>query len=290
MIHQTAVIEKGAKLADDVQVGAYAVIEKGVQLASGVKVGPRAHIKGDTLIGEDTFIGTGALIGEVPQIKGFKGPAGKIRVGRDNVIREYVTIHAGSSPEKITRLGDNNFLMGFSHLAHDCDIKNNVVVCNGALVAGHVEVQDNAFVSGYVTIHQFVRVGRLSMIGGLSRVNQDVPPFMMVVGDSRVWGINAVGLRRAGFAGKETAAIKKAFGLLYRKGRGVSAALDELEKSESPAVKELAQFIHDSKRGICGPKRGSFLERLFLDYPYFVRALLPNYNLAEHNKKFPSPF
>jgi len=272
MIHHTAIIDKNAVIEDGVSIGAYAVVEGKVRLDKGVKVLPYAHLTGETFIGENTTIGTGCVIGEAPQILGVREPVGKVYIGKNNIIREYVTINSSSVPDKSTALGNDNFLMAFSHVAHDCKITNNVVICNGALIAGHAEIQDKAFISGHVVVHQFVRIGRLAMIGGLSRVNQDVLPFMMAVGDSRVWGLNLVGLRRAAFKKEELADIKKAYNLIYRKGLSQKKALDAMKDLESESIKELIVFILASKRGICGPKKSTLFEKLFLDYPYFVRS------------------
>lgn len=284
MIHKTAVIDKEAILEKDVKVGPYAVIEKGVKLARGVCVSAHARLKGSTSIGEDTFIGTGALIGEIPQMIGVRENVGKVYIGKNNVIREYVTIHSSISPDKTTSIGDDNYLMGFSHIAHDCSLGNNIVICNGALLAGHVEVGDRAFISGNVVVHQFTRIGSLAMIGGLSRVNQDAPPFMTVVGDSRVWGINLVGLRRAQFNHKDINEIKKAFNVLYRSKLSIKSAVESLKKLNSEKVQELIDFILSSKRGISGPKRSTLLEKIFLDYPYFLRTKIPTYQLFLKNR------
>ena len=277
MIHPRAVIEKGVVLADDVSIGPYVYLESGVHLGKGVKVSAFAYLKADTYVGENTFIGSGSVIGEAPQILNAKNAKGKVYIGKGNIIREYVTINCSSSPDKATSLGDGNFLMACSHIAHDCKIANNVVICNGSLIAGHIEIGDKAFISGNVVIHQFVKIGRLAMVGGLSRVNQDVLPFMMVVGDSRVWGLNLVGLKRANFKKEDINQIRKAYKILYRKELSLKSALVELEKLDSPAVKEMIVFILSSRRGICGPKRSSLWEKLFLDYPYFARSKIPNY-------------
>ena len=291
MIHPKAVIEKNVVLGDDVSIGPYVYLENGVRLGKGVKVSAFAHLKANTYVGENTFIGSGSVIGEVPQILDAKDAKGKVYIGKGNVIREYVTINCSSSPDKATSLGDNNFLMACSHVAHDCKIANNVVICNGTLVAGHIEIGDNAFISGNVVIHQFVKIGRLAMIGGLSRVNQDVLPFMMVVGDSRVWGPNLVGLKRANFSREEINQIRKAYKILYRKEMSLKSALEELEKLDSPVVKEMIVSILSSQRGICGPKRSALWEKLFLDYPYFARSKIPTYesmpkfDLSKFNKE-----
>lgn len=285
MIHPTAIISKGVKIAEEVKIGPYAVIEEGVNLARGVAVSAFANIKGRVYIGENTFVGTGAIIGEVPQVLDLNQPAGGVHVGKNNIIREYVTVHSSMYPDKDTTLGDDNFLMAFSHVAHDCRIASRVVICNGALLAGHIEVAEGAFISGNVVIHQFVRIGRLAMIGGLARVNQDVPPFMMLVGDSRIWGLNAVGLRRAKFSRSDISDIKSAYNHLYRKDLPLKSALAKLEKIKSDKVKEMIVFILASSRGICGPKRSGLFEKIFLDYPYFMRSKIPAYSLFKRERK-----
>ncbi len=278
MIHPKAIVEKGVILGEDINIGPYAYIEKGVCLGKGVKISAFAHLKGNTRIGDNTFIGSGSVIGEVPQALGVEAPGGKVYIGKNNTIREYVTINCASSPDKATFLGDGNFLMACSHIAHDCKLANNIVVCNGALIAGHVEIGDKVFISGNSAVHQFVRIGRLAIVGGLSRVNQDILPFMMVVGDSRVWGLNLVGLKRADFKREEINQIRKAYKILYRKDLSLKSALAKLEKIESDKVKEMIVFILSSRRGICGPKRSTLWEKLFLDYPYLTRRKVPAYD------------
>ncbi|MCF7916846.1 MAG: acyl-ACP--UDP-N-acetylglucosamine O-acyltransferase [Candidatus Omnitrophica bacterium] len=277
-IDKTAIVDKKACLEEDVSIGPYAVVEAGVHLAKGVSIGPHAHLKGKTYIGEDTSIGTGAVVGEVPQMLGMRQTEGKLYIGKNNTIREYVTIHAATKANSATTIGDNNFLMGFSHVAHDCKLTNRVVVCNGSLLAGCAEVGEGSFISGSVVVHQFVRIGKLAMVGGLSRVNQDIPPFMMVVGDSRVWGINLVGLRRAKFKRDEIKKIKQAYKIIYRKGLSLKKALAELEAIDSAKAKEIYLFILSSKRGISGPKKNSFWGKIFLDYPYFIRSKIFTYD------------
>ncbi len=279
MIHPKALIDKEAALGNGVEVGAYAIIEKGVVLGKSVVVSPFAYIKANTSVGDDTFIGSGAVIGEAPQMIGITKASGRVYIGKNNIIREYVTINCSMSMDKSTTLGDNNFLMAFSHIAHDCKLANNIVVCNGSLIAGHVEIADKAFISGNVGVHQFVRIGKLAMVAGLSRVNQDVPPFMMVVGDSSVRGINSVGLKRADFTREDIRQVKEAHNFIYRKKLALNSALANLEQIESDKVKEIVVFILSSKRGICGSKRSSFFEKIFLDYPYFLRTKIPAYDL-----------
>jgi UDP-N-acetylglucosamine acyltransferase len=278
-IHPTAIIEKGAILEGEVEIEPYVIIEKDVRIGKKVRIGPFSHIKGNTEIRDNTFIGTGAVIGEVPQILRFKRNVGKVYIGKNNIIREYVTIHTSSAPDKITYIGDNNYLMGFAHIAHDCVLENDIIICNGSLLAGHVKVGSNAFISGNVVVHQFTRIGKLSMIAGLARVNQDVPPFMMVVGDSKVWGINLVGIKRAGLGADSLKDIKKAFNIIYRSRLPIKNAVEKLKNINSSEVKEIVEFILSSKRGICGPKRSTLKERIFLDYPYFLRNKIVTYDL-----------
>jgi len=272
-IHPSAVVDKKAILEDGVIIGPYAVVGSQVHLGKSVVVGAHAHIKGKTTIGEGTAIGSHAVIGELPQVVGLK-EAGGLRIGKNNVLREYVTVHTARDPQKETILGDNNFLMLFAHVGHDSIIHNNVIICPFTLLGGHVEVFDFAFISGSVAIHQFVRLGRAAMISGLSRVNQDVPPFMLLVGDSRIWGVNTVGAKRMGLKMQDLAALKFAHSALYREKLSVSNALEKINSHTSPLAKEIASFIETSERGICGPKVNSFWERIFIDYPYFARHRL----------------
>ncbi|MCP4652893.1 MAG: acyl-ACP--UDP-N-acetylglucosamine O-acyltransferase [Candidatus Omnitrophica bacterium] len=283
-IHPKAVVSKAAILEDGVSVGPYSVIDDGVTLGKNVCVNAHAHVKGNTYIGEGSFIGSGAVLGEAPQSVGATG-GGKLRIGKNNIIREYVTIHSSLSKDTSTILGDDNFLMIFSHIGHDCKIANNVITCPGALVGGHVELSDRVFISGGVAVHQFARIGRGAMISGLARVNQDVPPFMLVVGDSRVWGINVLGAKRAKLNSSDLKELKKAYTIIYRKKLSITNALKELENSTSEVVKEIIIFILASKRGVCGPKRNSFLERMFLDYPYLLRSKLPAFKAFAKEEK-----
>jgi UDP-N-acetylglucosamine acyltransferase len=284
MFDKTATIKSGAKIDTGAKVGPYAIIDAGARLEKNVIISSHAQIKGNTTIGEGTFVGSGAIIGEAPQMFGSLKNVGRVIIGKNNIIREYVTIHSSTTPDGSTSIGSNNFFMAFSHVAHDCRLNNSVTLCNGSLLAGFVQVADGAFISGNVVVHQFVRIGRLAMVGGLSRVNQDIPPFMMVVGDSRVWGVNLVGLKRAGLSANERKDIKQAYNILYRRSLSQKKALEELEKINSSYVKELSVFILSSQRGICGPKKNSFWEKLFLDYPYMLRNNIPTYKLFRSSR------
>lgn len=257
-IHSTAVISPKANIADDVEVGPYAIVDDHVTLAGGVKVYAHAYITGSAEIGENTEVHMGAVIGHVPQDWGFKEEIqSTVRIGKNNLIREYATIHRGSKEGSATLIGDNNFIMAHSHIAHDCRIGNHVVLANGSLLAGYVEIEDGAFISGNVVVHQFVRIGRLAMIGGLSRISKDVPPFMLAKGESRIYTINIVGLRRAGYTAEQREAIRQSFKILYHSGMNLSHALAFLKRQSSSAESAcIIEFIESSKRGICGGVAG----------------------------------
>ena len=252
--HSTAVISPKAKIADDVEIGPYAIVEDHVTLAKGVKVYANAYITGSAQIGENTEIHMGAVIGHVPQDWSFKKETrSAVRIGKNNLIREYATIHRGSKEGSATVIGDNNFIMAHSHVAHDCQIGNRVVLANGVLLAGYVTVEDMVFISGNVVVHQFVRIGKLTMIGGLARISKDVPPFMLAKGESRIYAVNVVGLRRAGYTTEQRENIRQVFKILYRSGMNFSQALDVL-KQQPPSAEgtQIIQFIESAKRGICG--------------------------------------
>ncbi len=251
-IHATAIVSPEAQLDSSVEVGPYSIIEGPVQIGPGTKVLSHAHISGRTTIGANNEIHMGAVIGHLPQHKSYKNEDSGLIIGNGNVIREYASVHRAYHPGENTVIGDENFLMGYSHVAHDCRLGNRIVLANGALLAGHTSVDDGANISGNVAVHQFVRIGSLAMIGGLARVSKDVPPFMLVEGNSTVRGINAVGLRRAGYNLEERKAVKEAYRTLYRSGMNVPQAIEALEgEAESWApVKLLVDFIKASVRGI----------------------------------------
>lgn len=251
-IHPTAIIDPAAQLGEEVQIGPHAIIEAGVTLGDRVKVGPMVHIQGTTAIGPETVIFTGATIGFPPQHLAFDGAPTRCVIGARNVIREYVSIHRSLNDESVTALGDDNFIMGFSHIAHDCHLGNHVIMANGALLAGHVGVGDCAFISGNAVVHQFSRIGRLAMIGGLGRITNDVPPFMIAEGHpARIRGLNVVGLRRAGIPPQARTELKRLLHAIYFSDQTVSQAIASLVASEwSEAARELIEFYRGSKRGV----------------------------------------
>ncbi|MFH1046655.1 MAG: acyl-ACP--UDP-N-acetylglucosamine O-acyltransferase [Candidatus Omnitrophota bacterium] len=286
-IHPTAIVSPKAILAEDVEIGPYCVIEDGVRIGRGTKIYSHAHILGRTDIGEQCQIHIGAVLGHAPQIRKTIDALGGLVIGQRNIFREYATINRASAAERATTIGNDNYFMAFSHIAHDCAIGNHVTVCNGALVAGHVTIEDHAFISGNVTVHQFCRIGRIAMIGGLARVSKDVPPYMLVKGDSAVWAINSVGLRRLQVALPVRIQIKQAFRILYRSGLNVQQALEQLRRqTPSSEIEHLITFIAGSQRGICTHKNPSLLERIRLSALLTERISLPAYAAFEKEHAF----
>lgn len=252
-IHPTAVIHPGAEIAGDVEIGPYVVIEDNVKISSRVKIWANAYICRFTEIGEDCEIHMGAVLGHMPQDLSFKKKRSRLIIGKRNIIREYATIHRGTMEDSATSIGDDNFIMGFVHIGHNCRIGNDIVIVNATALSGYVEVGDKAFISGYVAVHQFVRIGAISMIAGRARVTKDVPPYMLSKGESTIYGINVVGLRRAGFSQEARNRIKKAHKILYKSGYRLVRAIEELEKANlGEEVKPLIDFLKgDSKRNFC---------------------------------------
>lgn len=252
-ISELAIVSKKAKLASDVEIGPFATIEDDVKLGPRVKIWPHAYIASGTDIGEGTEIHMGAVIGHVPQDLSFdKNNKTFLKIGKGNVIREYATIHRGTKDGSATIIGDNCYLMAMSHVGHNCEIGNNVIIANGALLSGYVIVGDRAFISGNVVVHQFCRIGELSMIGGFTGINKDVPPYMLVRGPSVVRSVNLIGLRRAKFSKELIGDIREAYRLLYQSNLNTGQAIEGIEKLKpSNELRNLIEFIRASKRGIC---------------------------------------
>jgi len=253
-LESTAQISPRAQLAEDVEVGHYAIIGPEVKIASGTRVGEHCLITGNTTIGKNCRIFTGAVIGSIPQDLKYRGEKTKIIIGDNNVIREYVTINLGTQASGKTVIGDNNLIMAYAHIAHDCVIGNHVILANVGTLAGHIVIEDQAILGGLTAVHQFVRIGALSIVGGCSKVIQDIPPYSMCDGHpARVRSLNKVGLQRAGVAKEAKASLKHAFTILFSSGLSVGHAL-KLVEAEAPAIPEithLVNFIKNSQRGIC---------------------------------------
>lgn len=259
MIHPTAIIHPRVELDVDVEIGPYSVIGEGVRIGKGTKVGPHVVIEGLTTIGTGCRIYQFASIGAPPQDLKFKGEPSEAIIGDGNTIREFVTINrATSHGGGKTVIGNNNLLMAYAHVAHDCRIGNNCVLANAATLAGHIGIDDYAIVGGLVAIHQFVRVGSYSLIGGASAVTLDVPPYTIAVGNrARLHGLNKVGLRRHGFTREEIDALNKAYRIIFRCGLTLEDALRQVEDEGLriyPHVSHLVDFIKASKRGVSRPR------------------------------------
>lgn len=256
MIHPTAVIETGAELGDDVHVGAHAYIAATVRVGNGCRIGPQATLLSHTTLGAECRVHAHAVLGDEPQDAGFKGEESYLAVGAGCVIREGATLHRGSDGGSSTVIGDNCFIMANAHCAHNTRLGAGVIMANGVLLGGHVEIGDQAFLSGNVLVHQFVRIGRLCMLSGMTLASKDVPPFCMT-GPGQlnvVDGINTVGLRRAGISPEGRRDIKTAFKLLYRNGLNATQACEQmLTTTQAPEAHEMAAFVSASERGICGP-------------------------------------
>jgi UDP-N-acetylglucosamine acyltransferase len=249
----TARVHPDAQVGPDVVIGEYSIIEEDVVIGAGCRLEPYVYVKRWTTLGERNEISSGTVLGTDPLDKNFKGERSYLRIGNGNIIREHYTISRGTQPESVTEIGDSNYIMTSGHIAHNSRIGNNCVIASCALVAGHVEVEDQAFISGGVVIHQYSKIGRLAMIGGNSRVNSDVPPFFLY-SDFNVSakGLNLVGLRRAAFTREEITALKSAYRILYRSGLKLEDALLRIEAElDTEHTRHLVKFIRSSKRGIC---------------------------------------
>ena len=252
-IAPTARVDPGASIAAGVRIGEFCVVESDVVIGANCTLEPYVYIKRWTTLGEGNAVSAGTVLGTDPLDKNFTGERSYLRIGNDNIIREHYTISRGTEPESVTEIGDANYIMTSGHIAHNCKIGNHTVICSCALVAGYVEVEDQAFISGGVVVHQFSKIGRLAMIGGNTRVNSDVPPFFLYSGfNVEAKGVNLVGLKRAGLKAPQITALKNAYRLLYRSGLKLEDALGRIESEiATPEAAHLVRFIRQSKRGIC---------------------------------------
>jgi len=255
MIHPTAIIDSKAEISEGVEIGPYSVIEKNVLIGEGTKIGPHVVIREGTYIGKRCQIFQFASIGEAPQAVAYRGEKTSLFIGDQNMIREFVTLHRGTvKGGGKTVLGNENFIMAYSHVAHDCQIGNQVVMANGATLAGHIFIEDHAIIGGLSAIHQFCRIGAHAIISGLTGVSQDVPPYMMAAGSrAKLFGLNTVGLKRAQFSEQTLRALKKAYRIIFRSSLTLEKAMKTVEEDDIfliPEVRHLLDFIQHSKRGI----------------------------------------
>jgi UDP-N-acetylglucosamine acyltransferase len=252
-IHETAIIAEGAVLEDGVKIGPYCVIGKDVKIGKNTLLESHVVVEGITEIGEGNKIYSFASIGKDSQDLKYKGEPTKTIIGNNNKIREFVTIHRGTTDRWETRVGDNNLIMAYVHIAHDVIVGDNCIFSNNATLAGHVTVDSNALVGGLTPVHQFCRIGSYSMTGGASAINQDICPFVLAEGNkAKIRGLNSVGLRRRGFSDEEIRNLKKAYKLIFRSGMPLKEAVEELKStySEDKNVMYLVDFIEKSDRGI----------------------------------------
>jgi UDP-N-acetylglucosamine acyltransferase len=251
-IHPTALIAPEAELAGDVVVGPFVVIEGAVRIGPGCVMRPHVHLMGPLTLGCNNFIHTGVVLGERPQHLKYKDEPTGVAIGDHNIFREHVTVHRGTTHSWTTRIGSHNFFMAGSHVAHDCQIGSHCILANGALLGGHCILEDHVYLAGNCAVHQFVRIGRLALLSGVSATTKDIPPFIMQQDINHVAGINVVGMRRAGMSTAHIDAVRRAFHIIFREGHLIPTALAHIEQELGtvPAVAELIAFIRRSTRGI----------------------------------------
>lgn len=261
VIHPSAVIAPGAELDHGVHVGPYAVIGPQVRIGRDSSIGPHSVIEGCTTIGCENTIFQFASVGAIPQDKKYQGEDSSLTIGDRNTIREFATLNIGTAGGgMVTRIGNDNLFMVYSHVGHDCQIGNNVILANCATLAGHVLLEDYVGVGGLAAIHQFSRVGESAYLGGGAMVSLDVPPYCVAQGDrARLFGLNLIGLKRRGFSEEQLNALKKAYRTLFADGLTLKEAVDRTrqEQASSPEVVHLTDFIASSQRGICRPRRNA---------------------------------
>ncbi|NWG04241.1 MAG: acyl-ACP--UDP-N-acetylglucosamine O-acyltransferase [Syntrophaceae bacterium] len=255
MIHPSAIIDSKAEISEGVEIGPYSIIEKNVCIGEGTKIGPHVVIREGTQIGKACQIFQFSSIGESPQAFFYKGEKTSLLIGDHNILREFVTFHRGTvKGGGRTVIGNDNYFMAYAHVAHDCNIGNQVVLANGATLGGHILVEDHAIIGGLAAVHQFCRIGAHAIISGLTGVSQDVPPYTMAAGSrARLYGLNTVGLKRFQFSEAAVRALKKAYRIIFRSSLTLEKAMKQIGEDDISRVKEvqhLLQFIQQSKRGI----------------------------------------
>jgi UDP-N-acetylglucosamine acyltransferase len=254
-IHPTAIIDSGVEIEEEVSIGPFCILREGVHIKKGSRLVSNVIIEGKTEIGENCTVYPFTSIGLPPQDLKYQGEKTGVKIGNNNIIREYITIHRASvGGDGVTVIGDNNFLMAYVHIAHDCKIGSHVIMANVATLAGHVIVEDYAYIGGLVAVHQFTRIGAYSMVGGFSGIGQDIPPYMTASGArAKLFGINIIGLKRYGFSDTTINELKKAYKILFREKRTLKDAIKKIQEDlpYTDEIKHLIEFIQKNKRGIC---------------------------------------
>lgn len=253
-VHPLAIVDDGANIGENVEIGPFSIIGKDVTIGKGTKIDAHVRIEGPTEIGENCRVFQGAVLGFDPQDLKYKsGETTYLKIGGGNIIREYVTVHRATGEGNATVIGDNNFIMAYVHIGHNCILGSNILVSNATSFAGHVHIEDRAVVGGMTGVHQFVRIGRLAMVGGCARIVKDIPPYSMVTGSpAKFYGLNIIGLRRNGISAESRTEIKRAYAILNRKNR--LDAIDEIVSTLSldDEMNHLLEFLKaPSSRGIC---------------------------------------
>lgn len=252
MIHSTAIVHPDAELDSSVEVGPYSIIDGHVSVGANSVLGPHVHLTGHTTIGPGNRFHTGCVIGDAPQDLKYDGAPTRLRIGDDNTFREHVTVHRSNKEAEDTVIGSGNYLMAHSHVGHNCRLHDNIIVANGALLGGHVEVFDRVFISGNCLVHQFVRIGTLALMQGGSAISQDLPPFCIARGVNGICGLNVIGLRRVGMSAEERKELKSLYRQIFRSGELLKAVLAEVKPLfRSGPAQTLLEFVADNTRGVC---------------------------------------
>lgn len=252
-IHASAVIAADAAIGQDVTIEAGVIIGPQCTVGDGCVISPRAILESNVKLGREVRVGVGTVLGGLPQDLKFKGEVTWVEIGDRTVIREYSTVNRGTSESFRTTVGSDCFLMTYVHLAHDCHVGNGVIISNGTQLAGHVKIADKAIISGLCAVHQFGKIGRYAFVGGMSRVNKDIPPYVKAVGNPiALYGLNSIGLQRNGFTQETIAELKKAYRLFFRSEHNIAQALEIARRDLvlSPEVQAFVDFVDESQRGV----------------------------------------
>jgi len=253
VVHPTAILDPAAELGQGVEIGPWVIVGPQVCIGDRCRIGPRARLQRNVRLAEDVSVGDGSIVGGDPQDLKNKGEETWVEIGAGTIIREYSTINRGTTHSYRTTVGARCFIMSYVHLAHDCHLGDEVVIANGTQCAGHVTIQDRAVLSGLNAIHQFVTIGAYAFVGGGSRVNQDIPPYVKAVGNPmELYGLNSIGLQRAGFSGETVAALKRAYRLFFNSDLNLSQALERARTDlpPFPEVERFLAFVESSERGV----------------------------------------